>query len=136
MNRHKGLENSVCGLIRRWIPQAPLQDQRVPQWDRPATENRPAQRAILDIEYTNGNERRWIDVSVRHSGAGTAAEVHLAAKRPGEAARRGERAKHQRSEGDSLVAFVVETFGRVGLEAKHWLRRQTKELPEDIQINE
>ena len=35
-----------------------------------------------------------------------------------------------------MTAFAVETFGRVGTEARQWLRRLTLELPEDEQVTE
>ena len=91
---------------------------------------RPEQ-AILDIEYQDVDGRRWVDVSVRDPAAGNASELSAAARRDGEAARRGERAKHTRYPGDRLTAFVVETSGRVGAEARQWLRRHTHDLPED-----
>ena len=54
----------------------------------------------------------------------------------GEAARRGEREKHARYPGSRLVPFVVETGGRLGGEARLWLRNQVRQLPEDQQTSE
>ena len=68
---------------------------------------------------------------MRDSAAGNNSEVTRAARRDGEAARRGERCKHQRYPGDRLAAFVVESAGRVGGEARQWLLRHTNELPAD-----
>ena len=59
-----------------------------------------------------------------------------AAKRDGEAARRGEREKHLRYPGDRLVPFVLECGGRLGGEARQWLRSHVAELPEDTQLQE
>ena len=136
LRRHRGLQDAVCGLIRRWMSQTPFKEQRVPRWDRPAAGDQPVQRAVLDIEYTEGGQRHWIDVSVRHSAAGAPALVHVAARRAGEAARRGERDKHQRYEGTDLTAFVIETFGYVGLEARQWLRQHAQNLDDDVQSSE
>ena len=94
------------------------------------------ERAILDVEYTELNERRWIDVSVRHAATGTDSDRARAARRAGEAARRGERSKHDRYPGDSLTAFVLEVHGRFGGEARQWLRKQTLQLPDDEQHRE
>ena len=139
LKKHGRLEGAVAGLVKRWTQQTPLTEQRVPTWDR-LRRNRDGsqrmERAILDIEYTDGGLRRWIDVTVRHPAAGSPSEVDRAARRGGEAARRAERDKHLRYPGDALTAFAVETFGRVGTEARQWLRRLTLELPEDQQVTE
>ena len=135
MRRHARLAYANAGLVKRWTQQEPLMEQRVPAWDRdrPASSTAadPVERAILDVEYTATNERHWVDVSVRHPAAGSLSEVCRAAKRAGEAARRGERAKHIRYPGPQLTAFVVEVGGRLGGEARQWLRRQVQELPPD-----
>ena len=75
-------------------------------------------------------------ISIRHPAAGLPSAVHRAARRAGEAARKREKDKHQRCPRDSLTAFVVEAFGRVGAEARQWLRRLTLELAEDLQTAE
>ena len=139
LKKHTRLEGAVAGLIKRWTQQTPLTEQRVPTWDRTRRNRDGSQRmerAILDIEYTDVGLRRWIDVTIRHPAAGTPSEVDRAARRGGEAARRGEREKHLRYPGDALTAFAVETFGRVGTEARQWLRRLTLQLPEDQQVAE
>ena len=126
--------------MKRWTLQEPLFEQRVPQWDRErrrhsASED-PLERAVLDVEYTEQNERRWIDVSIRHAAAGDAADVARAARRKGEAARRGERCKHDRYPGNTLTAFVVEAHGRLGGEARQWIRRMVAVLPDDEHTRE
>ena len=136
MRRHFHLEGTCAGLLKRWTGQAALTEQRVPTWDRPRRNPRPnedpVERAVLDVEYTDQNERRWIDVTVRHPAAGTAADVAAAAKRPGEASRRAEREKHERYPGPQLTAFVVELSGRLGGEARLWLKQQVQQhVPED-----
>ena len=106
-------------------------------WDRLRT-RRPndaldadlLERAVLDIQYTEGGGRHWIDTSVRHPAAGAGSSV--AAKRAGEAARRGEREKHDRYPGDRLIPFVVEVPGRLGTEARQWILRQVRDQPEDL----
>ena len=138
MGRHARLAAICAGLLKRWTQQQPLMEQRVPSRDRERQPQAsraaldPTERAILDIEYTDNNERRWIDVSVRHPAAGSTCDVQRAARRAGEAARRGERAKHQRYPGEQLTAFIVEVPGRLGGEARQWVRRQIQELPEDM----
>ena len=139
LKKHGRLESAVCGLIKRWTQQTPHQEQRVPTWDREvvtADGGRRLETAILDIAYTDGAARRWIDVTIRHPAAGSHSEVSQAARRAGEAARRGERKKHARYFGEQLTAFAVETYGRVGAEARQWLKRMSAELPEELQTAE
>ena len=134
--RHTRLSKAVGGLICRWKGTAPLYEQRVPQLDRP--NRRPGhegttERAVLDVEYTDDDGRRWLDVTVRHPAAGDAAAVRLAAKKDGEATRRAERGKHESYPGQRLTPFAVETPGRIGAEARLWLLAQVRALPEETQ---
>ena len=140
LRRHGHIITAVSGLIQRWRHHRPMTEQRVPAWDRPSRSPTPTgdgiERAILDIEYSEADGRTWIDVSVRHPAAGEASDVRRAAKKDGEASRRGEQEKHARYPGSRLVPFVVEMQGRVGAEARQWLRAQVRELPADRQIQE
>jgi len=135
MRRHFNLAAATAGLLKRWTHESPLLEQRVPTWDRPRRNpgraDDPLERALLDIEFTEQSERRWIDVSVRHPAAGTAADRARAARKPGEAARRGEKDKHERYPGPQLTAFVVELPGRLGGEARQFLKDQVQRLPAD-----
>ena len=114
-------------------------EQRVPSWDRqPEADSQveAVERAVLDIEYQDADGRRWLDISVRHPAAGNGDEVRLAARRDGEASRRGERDKHRRYPGERLTPFVIEVGGRLGAEARTWLGSQLRDLPEDSQHRE
>ena len=90
----------------------------------------------MDIYYSDEDGQHWIDVSVRHPAAGTPTNLRNAAKRDGEASRRGEREKHTRYPGQRLIPFIVETLGRIGAEARFWLLQQIRQLPEDLQATE
>jgi len=91
------------------------------------------ERAVLDVEYADDTERKWLDVTTRHPAAGTAADAAAAARKAGAASRRAERAKHERYPGQQLTAFVVELPGRLGGEARQWLRQQVvRALPQDL----
>ena len=138
MTKHTRLESAVCGIISRWTLQKPLRNQRVPTWDRQVNSaaGSRTEAAILDIEYTDADARRWVDVTVRHPACGSPAEVSQAGRRAGEAARRAERQKHARYPGDALPAFAVETYGRLGAEARQWLRRLAADLPDDTRTAE
>ena len=59
-----------------------------------------------------------------------------AARKPGEAARRAERTKHERYPGEALTAFAVELPGRLGAEAREWLKQQVRQLPSDTWTQE
>ena len=118
--RHERLNRALGGLVMRWRAVGALYNQRVPHWDRPS--RRPGregeiEHAELDLEYSDDDGRRWIDVSVRHPAAGDAAAVRKAVRRDGEAAQRGEKTKHERYPGDWLTPFVVEIPGRLVAEA-------------------
>ena len=140
LRRHGRVNRGLGSLVTRWRMVEPLYEQRVPSWDRPSRSQRadrdPIERAVLDLEYPDDDGRKWIDVSIRHPAAGTFSEVATASRRAGEAARRGEREKHARYPGERLVPFVVECGGRLGGEARLWLRDQVQNLPEDMQIKE
>ena len=116
----------------------PLYEQRVPAWDRRArsSQGETIEHAVLDIQYTDQHGQHWIDVSVRHPAAGNATDLRNAAKRDGEASRRGEREKHVRYPGNRLTPFIVEAPGRIGAETRFWLLHQTRQLPDDMQARE
>ena len=133
--RHGRLARRTGGLLTRWRGERPLFEQRVPTWDRTRA-NGELERAILDLEYQDDDGRRWLDVSIRHPAAGTQAELRVAARRDGEASRRGERDKHARYPGARLTPFVLEAGGRMGAEARFWLLSQVRQMPEDQQQRE
>ena len=91
VRRHGRVIKGVGSLVARWKSVAPLEEQRVPAWDRPSRSRQPGrdpiERAILDLEYEEDDGRMWIDVSIRHPAAGNASELATAAKRDGEASR-------------------------------------------------
>ena len=136
LRRHGRIERVVGSLVARWRHETPLYEQRVPAWDTRDANGTIVERAILDLQYQDDDGTRWVDVSCRHAAAGDTAQLRAAARREGEASRRGERDKHRRYPGDRLIPFVVETGGRVGAEARHWLHALTREWPKDQQAKE
>ena len=139
VRRHGRTCRAVGSLVARWTSAQPLFEQRVSAWDRLSrtrADRDPTERAVLDLEYQAEDGRLWLDISVRHPAAGNTSEVATAARRDGEAARRGEREKHTRYPGDRLVPFVLECGGRLGGEARQWLRSHVVALPEDTQQQE
>ena len=135
LRRHGRVGRVLGSFLTRWRHEVPLYEQRVPAWDRLNSQGE-TERAVLDLQYQDEDGTRWIDGSIRHPAAGTAAHVRLAARRDGEASRRGERDKHTRYPGDRLVPFVVEVGGRTGAEGRHWLHSLTRDLPTDQQTSE
>jgi len=138
--RHNRIAKAVAGLLGRWRRCTPLLEQRVPTWDRPRRNPRPGQdpieTAVLDLEYSAEDGRRWLDVTVRHPAAGDQAAVRACSRKDGEASRRGEREKHERYPGPQLTPFAVETPGRMGAEGRLWLLSEVRQLPPDMQIPE
>ena len=108
----------------------------MPSWDRErrrsSASDDPLERAILDIEFAEANELRWIDVSVRHPAAGAATELLSWTRRAGEATRRGEREKRERYPGNQRTTSVVEVLGRLGGEARPWVFQVQELLREDL----
>ena len=76
----------------------------------------------MDIVVPMGGRIEFIDVSVRQGAAGSAAARLSAARRDGMPSRRAEQEKHLRYPVDNLVAFIIEGGGRLGDEARAWLR--------------
>ena len=68
--------------------------------------------------------------------AGSGAAVRAAAKKDGVPSTRAEQEKHARYPVSGLVAFAVEGCGRLGGEARSWLRIGAAVQPEDTQVRE
>ena len=135
LRKHNRVGRVLGSFLTRWRHEVPLYEQRVPAWDR-VNNGGVLEQAILDVQCQDDDGTRWVDASIRHPAAGTEAHLRVAARRDGEASRRGERDKHARYHGDRLVPCVVETGGRVGTEACHWLHALTRDLPKDQQAKE
>ena len=135
LKRHTGLEKAVAGLARRWFDVEPLTEQRITELDQ----NNPdgtIRRAVLDVVVPFLSERQLIDVTVRQGDAGSGAAVRAAAKKDGVPSTRAEQEKHARYPVSGLVAFAVEGCGRLGGEARSWLRIGAAVQPEDTQVRE
>ena len=59
-----------------------------------------------------------------------------ASRRDGVPSRTAEQEKHTRYPSRDLVAFAVEGCGRLGAEARAWLRMGAAGQPEDVQVFE
>ena len=62
--------------------------------------------------------------------------MRAAARKDGTACRRAELQKHQRYPGPQLVAFAAELPGRLGSEARQWLKHHVQQLPHDLWTEE
>ena len=80
--------------------------------------------------------RQLIDVTVRQGAAGNAAARLEASKKDGVPSRRAEREKHARYPTNELVAFAVEGCGRLGGEARAWLKAGAYSQLGDVQVSE
>ena len=135
VKRHTALEKAVAGLGRRWYGIEPATEQHIVELDR-VLPNGNTQRAVLDVVLPLLSGRQLIDVTIRQGDAGRAAAVHAAAKKDGVPSLRGEQEKHARYPGTQLVAFAVEGCGRLGGEARAWLRMGASGQPADLLVSE
>jgi len=135
LRKHGGLARAVGGLGRRWYVVEPLYEQRIPELDK-MLPNGELLTARLDVVMHLLSGRQLIDVTVRQGAAGSAAARAAAAKRDGVPSRTAEQEKHTRYPTNSLVAFAVEGCGRLGAEARAWLRMGAGGQPDDVQVYE
>ena len=133
--RHTALEKAVAGLGRRWYGIEPATEQHIIELDR-ALPDGSTESAVLDVVLPLRSGRQLIDVTIRQGSAGRAADVRAAAKKDGVPSLRAEREKHSRYPSAQLVAFAVEGCGRLGGEARAWLRRGASGQPADLQVKE
>ena len=135
MRKHGTLEKGVAGLARRWYGVEPATEQRVPELDRILPDGRVL-TAVLDVVVPLLSGRQLIDVTVAQGAAGTAADRLAASRRDGVPSRRAEAKKHERYPCRELVAFAVEGCGRLGGEARAWLRMGAAGQPPDTLVAE
>lgn len=133
--KHTALAKAVAGLARRWYGVEPGLEQRMPELDRVRPDG-STQTAIMDVIVPAIASRQLIDVTVRQGATGTAAARLAAARRDGVPSRRAEKEKHTRYRCNGLVAFAVEGCGRLGGEARGWLRLGASGQPGDRQVFE
>ena len=98
--------------------------------------NGSVEHAILDVVVPHLDGRKLIDVTVRQGAAGNAAARLEASKKDGVPSRRAEREKHARYPTNELVAFAVEGLGRLGGEARAWLKNGAYSQLGDVQVAE
>ena len=135
LKRHTGLEKAVAGLARRWHGVEPKLEQHITELDTQNADG-TTRRAVLDVVVPCIGGRQLIDVTVRQGDAGTPAAVRAAAAKDGLPSTRAEQEKHARYPAPGLVAFVVEGCGRLGGEARSWLRIGASMQPADLQVRE
>ena len=109
----------------------------MPELDRQKADS-STEHAILDAIALLLSGRQLIDVTVRQGAAGSAAARLAASRRDGMPSRVAEREKHKRYPGppNRLVPFVVEGCGRLGGEARAWLRMGASGQPVDLLVSE
>ena len=135
LRKHGRLSRATAGLTRRWYAVEPGLEQRIPELDRQRPDG-STEHAILDVVAPLLSGRQLIDVTVRQGAAGSAAARHAASRRDGVPSRVAEREKHGRYPGNELVAFAVEGGGRLGAEARGWLRMGASGQPGDVTVAE
>ena len=131
--KHTALARAVGGLGRRWYQTEPKYEQRIPELDRQLPDGRLL-TAKMDVVLNLPAARSLIDVTVRQGAAGRPGVRLAASRRDGAPSRAAEREKHARYPCNNLVAFVVEGCGRLGAEARTWLRTGASGQPGDVQV--
>ena len=135
LTKHGRTARAVAGLARRWYDLEPGLEQRIPELDRQRADG-SVEYARLDLAVPLLSGRQLIDVTIRQGAAGSAAARLKASKKDGLPSRRAEREKHARYPTDQLVAFAVEGCGRLGGEARAWLKAGAHSQLGDIQVSE
>ena len=135
LKRHAGLEKAVAGLARRWHDVEPQLEQHLPELDQQNADG-TTRRAVMDVVVPFIGGRQLIDVTVRQGDAGTRTAVRAAAAKDGVPSSRAEQEKHARYPVPELVAFAAEGCGRLGGEARSWLRIGASRQPADLQVRE
>ena len=118
MRRHDAIRDA----LHQWLQEygfAASKEQRVIQW---CTEEREAR---LDVTVSPNGRNIHLDVSCVDS----AQECVDSGSQ--HAIERRERAKHQRYPGPALTAFVMDTRGAWGREARAFLQNLLRYLPQD-----
>ena len=135
LRKHGRLARAVGGLARRWYAAEPSFEQRIPELDYQKPDG-SVKLAIMDIVVPYLDRRELIDVTVRQGAAGSAEHRRAASRRDGVPSRRAEQKKHARYPTRELVAFAVEGCGRLGGEARAWLKRGAYSQLGDLQVAE
>jgi len=135
LKRHIELEKAVAGLARRWHGVEPKLEQHITELDQQNADG-TSRRAVLDVVVPFIAGRQLIDVTVRQGDAESRAAVRAAAAKDGLPSPKAEQEKHARYPAPGLVAFAVEGCGRLGGEARSWLRIGASTQPADMQVKE
>ena len=135
LTKHGRTARAVAGLARRWYDLEPGLEQRIPELDRQRADG-STEQARLDVAVPLLSGRQLIDVTIRQGAAGNAAARLQASKKDGVPSRRAEREKHSRYPTNELVAFAVEGCGRLGGEARAWLKKGAYSQLGDLQVAE
>ena len=135
LRKHGRLARAVAGLARRWDDVDPSLEQRIPELDYQKADG-TVKHAIMDVVVPHISGRELIDVTVRQGAAGSTTARRAASRRDGFPSRTAEQKKHSRYPTPELVAFAVEGCGRLGGEARAWLKKGAYSQLGDVQVAE
>jgi hypothetical protein len=113
--------HTLWNLTRRTVDPSPKKEQILPQLS--AKVGGQIGQTMMDLVVHDGVQRLLLDVTIVSPYAGDANFRAACARRDGHAARRAAVAKHAKYESEDLVPFALETGGRLGTEARAYLRR-------------
>ena len=121
VHRHDGVVRCLGQLMARNLDPRPRLEQIIPELARPVPGQ--VEQARLDIVGHDGASRVLVDVVVVSALAGDSSFRRACARRDAHVARRAEIAKRARYSSGDLVPFALETGGRLGTEARAFLRK-------------
>ena len=130
MMRHDALVRCIAQLSSRNLDPRPALEQIIPELARPVAGQ--IGQARLDVVAYDGAARSLIDVVVVSVLAGDDSFRRACARRDGHAARRAEIAKRDRYTSQDLVPFALETCGRLGADARAFVRKLSEAAEEPV----
>ena len=119
--RHDAELHVLAVMVRRNVDPRPRKEQVIPALSHKVTGQIGQSR--MDLVVQDGAERLLVDMTIVSPYAGDASFVGACARRDGFAARRAAIAKRGKYLGPDLVPFAMETGGRLGTEARAFVKR-------------
>ena len=123
MTRHDCVRDWLASWLKQRGAAGVATEQFVPAWDRVAQDG-ATEAAKLDVAFADPTAGTvYVDVVVTDAAAGAGTPAGRSrARHDGAAAAAAEEKKHRRYPGPALVAFALETLGRLGAETQGLLR--------------
>ena len=128
MVRHDAIVRLLESFAKRRADPKPYLEQVVPQLQ--VVVSGQVGTARLEVITHIGSCRHLVDVTVVSPFAGSDAFRAVCSRRDGYAARRASVSKRTKYDQADLVPFAIETGGRLGADARSFLRKLAAEAPD------